>query len=41
MEGDGETEPFVISGPATTYLSEVDALDAGAAWLASLNSTPC
>jgi len=41
MEGDGETEPFVISGPAMTYPSEVDALDAGAAWLVSLNSTPC
>ncbi len=40
MEGDGETEPFVISGPSTTYPSEADALAAGAAWIASLNSIP-
>lgn len=33
VEGDGETEPCIISGPSTTYASEADALAAGAAWL--------
>ena len=33
VEGDGETEPCIISGPSTTYPSEADALAAGAAWL--------
>ncbi len=30
--GNGETEPCIISGPATTYPSEADVLAAGAAW---------
>lgn len=33
VEGDGETQPCIISGPSTTYPSEADALAAGAAWL--------
>ncbi|WP_256431600.1 hypothetical protein [Stutzerimonas balearica] len=40
MEGDGETQPCIISGPSTTYPSEADALAAGAAWIANLNSIP-
>ena len=40
VEGDGETEPCIISGPSTTYASEADALAAGAAWFAGINSTP-
>ncbi|EQL43553.1 hypothetical protein M770_31865 (plasmid) [Pseudomonas aeruginosa VRFPA03] len=40
MEGDGETEPCIISGPSTIYASEADALAAGAAWIANLNSIP-
>ncbi|WP_114649179.1 hypothetical protein [Pseudothauera hydrothermalis] len=31
VEGDGETEPCIISGPSTTYHSELEALAAGVA----------
>ncbi|HBO3632922.1 TPA: hypothetical protein L4S97_003369 [Pseudomonas aeruginosa] len=41
MEGDGETEPCIISGPSTTYASEAEALAAGAAWIAGISSIPC
>ena len=34
VEGDGENEPCIISGPPTTYPSESAALAAGAAWFA-------
>lgn len=39
VKGDGKTEPCIISGPATTYPSEADALAAGAAWIANLHSS--